>query len=509
MLKVSHKIFVRATTLFYAAVVSVLSFLHVVWRDEVTPMSVVSQSSSLADLCLRIHSFGHPALWYVLLYLIHQIIHPFWVLKTVNILICVGAIYIFLNNAPFPRLGKILFILGFFPLYLYPVFNRNYGIGMLLLFAFASLYPKRFEKMIPLGLILLLLANAHAHCLITAIAILIALKAEFLFSPKSRQLWQAHLNKTIIGFALIAIGIIFSAIQTIPDHNNIAFSPHVFSAKEVVNAFIKSVFFPGKAFINVLGVPSVLFTTLAVLCVYIYLIAKPYLFIFFSFSVIGLGVFYHLIFQSDEMRHQGALYLLLITVFWIESYAPDVPLGITINKLRNSIVRHKESFLVFLLVLQICMAYPAITNAVTSVYSSSKSLGVMLKQSPQFKDAVLIGEPGAMVEAVPYYTDNPVYLPREGKFKKYTEFTTNQKPQYSLAELLIAAQNIKLQTNKTVLIVMGHKLSLQGPFLVKMTHNRSFIYSKEALNDFYAQTRLIAVFNKATSDENYNVYLLK
>ncbi|MFI5205595.1 MAG: hypothetical protein ACHQVK_01520, partial [Candidatus Paceibacterales bacterium] len=372
MLKISDKTFVLVTSLFYAAFVIFISSHHVVWRNEVVPMTVAMQSSSFSDLCAKIHSFGHPVLWYFLFYLIHQVIHPYWALKVVNILICVGAITIFLANSPFSRLQKILFVLGFFPLYLYPVFNCNYGISMLLLFAFASLYPKRFEKMVPLGCILLLLANAHAHSLITTIAIFLALAAEFLFSPKSRKAWQGHLNQTIIGFVLIAVGILFSAIQTMPGHNNIIFDPHPIGLKEMVSAFVKSVILPGKAFINVLGVPSALFTTFVVLCVYIYLAAKPYLFVLFSCGVIGLSVFYHLIFQSDDLRHQGALYLLLITVFWIESYVPDIRLGKFMGKFRDSIARHKESFFIFLLVLQVCMGLPAIKNEATSLYSSSK-----------------------------------------------------------------------------------------------------------------------------------------
>jgi hypothetical protein len=75
--------------------------------------------------------------------------------------------------------------------------------------------------------------------------------------------------------------------------------------------------------------------------------------------------------------------------------------------------------------------------------------------------------------------------------------------------LMVAAKNVKLQTGKTVLIILSHKLSPQGPFLIKMTHQRSFVYSRESLDDFYTLTSRVAVFDKASTDENYRVYLLK
>ncbi len=507
-IKISDKSFILISLLFYAAFVVIISSLHVVWRDEVTPMTAIMGSSSLADLYVKTHSFGHPILWFFLLYLGYQVTHAFWCLKAINILIVVGAVYLFLAKAPFSRSQKILFILGFFPLYFYPVFNRSYGLGMLLLFAFAWLYPYRFKRMFLLGVILLLLANTHAHCLITTVAILLALIVEFVFNPESRRSWQAHSFSTFLGFALIIIGIMFSAFQTMPSHNNIIYSPHLISVKEFFHALIKSVFLPGKAFNHIFGFYSTLFATVVIFYMYIYLLNKPYLFVLFASATVALSLFCHLIFPSDELRHQGALYLLLITLWWTEVHVSPIRLNKTLEKFRNSIVRHQEAFLIVLLFLQVCMAYPAVRDELSAPYSSSQNLGKMLHRQ-EFENAVLIGEPGAMVEAVPYYANNEIYLPREGKYKKFTEFTTRQKLQYSLGDLLSAAQQVKIHTGKTVLLVLGHKLWPEGPFYIEMTHGRSFVYTKASLDDLYAKTTRVTEFRGASSDENYDVFLLK
>jgi len=509
MIKISNNSFVLMTTLLYAGFIIFISSFHVVWRNEVVPMTVASQSTSLMDLFSKIHSFGHPFLWYFLLYLVHQVIHPYWVLKLVNLSICIAAIFIFLANAPFSRLVKVLFVLGFFPLYLYPVINCNYGISMLLLFAFAAVYPQRFEKIILLGFILFLLACAHAHSLITVMGISLALMAELIFSPSSRQAWQVNLNRTILGFAIILGGILLSAFLTIPDHDNIILDPHPLGHQVVIMAFIKSLILPGKAFSSVLGFPSALFPSAAVLFIYAYFLNRPYLLIFFAMGVVGLSIFYHLIFFSDEMRHQGALYLLIITVFWLESYQPTVKLGKISGRIQKFVAPYSQAFLIFLLVLQIGMSLAAIKKEMTTVYSSSKSLGILINHNPIYKKAVLIGEPGAMVEALPYYSDNTIYLPREGSFNKYTQFNKNQKSQYCMTDLLKVSHVIKTMTGKPVLIIMGHKLSLNGPYQVKFSHGRSFTYTRESLVNFYAQTIKVASFDKAVTDENYGVYLLK
>src|SRR5262249_37319816 len=123
-------------TAVYAAIVSVVSIYHEPWRDEVVPMTLVRQAESLPDLWHTLRYEGHPILWYVALRYAYLALGSTAALKVVSVLVAVAAIGIFLVHAPLPLSIKCLFTFGALPLYEYSVVARDYGLGMLFLFAF-------------------------------------------------------------------------------------------------------------------------------------------------------------------------------------------------------------------------------------------------------------------------------------------------------------------------------------------------------------------------------------
>jgi len=72
------------------------------------------------------------------------------ILKPITIAACAGAALLLLRRGPFPTWQKALFLAGAYPFYEYAVICRPFGIGMLLLFAVAALFPRRFTRPLPL-----------------------------------------------------------------------------------------------------------------------------------------------------------------------------------------------------------------------------------------------------------------------------------------------------------------------------------------------------------------------
>jgi hypothetical protein len=174
-------------TFVYGLSVIFISSFHEVWRDEVRALSFVTERDSIFQIFrdLRSYNEGHPGLWYVILYIGFQLVQSPLVLKIASLAIATAAVYVFLDKAPFSWIQKILFIFGFFCLYEYSVISRNYGISMLLLFLFCSLYPYRFQKIYATTIVLFLLAHTNAYGLIIATAIFLSLIAETFFSRES------------------------------------------------------------------------------------------------------------------------------------------------------------------------------------------------------------------------------------------------------------------------------------------------------------------------------------
>ena len=140
---VSTAIIVGLLTI-WLAIVLFTSTRHEFWRDEVRALWIARAAHSPLDI-FRIRNEGHPALWYLLLYLCKSIVDSPLVLPVLSITIAFAAVVLFLFRAPFPLWLRALFIFSALPLYEYSVMARNYGISMLLFFIAAALYRERDE----------------------------------------------------------------------------------------------------------------------------------------------------------------------------------------------------------------------------------------------------------------------------------------------------------------------------------------------------------------------------
>jgi len=147
----------------WAALVVFTVIHHEFWRDEVGALSLAIASPSIWSVPLTIHGEGHPAVWYILLRGAYDLVHATWALPLVSVVVAALAIVIFLARAPFSVWWKALFVVSVLPVYEYSVMARNYGISMLLMFAFAAVYAGKRYRPILLGVLLFLLANTNIH----------------------------------------------------------------------------------------------------------------------------------------------------------------------------------------------------------------------------------------------------------------------------------------------------------------------------------------------------------
>jgi hypothetical protein len=126
----------------------ILLLHHEMWQDEWQAWLIARDSPSLAALFRNLRYEGHPGLWHLGLFLVSRLTPSPRGMQVLHLLVATGAVYLFLNYAPFTRLEKLLFIFGYFPLYEYCAISRNYGLGVLGLFAFCALYcappPRRY-----------------------------------------------------------------------------------------------------------------------------------------------------------------------------------------------------------------------------------------------------------------------------------------------------------------------------------------------------------------------------
>ena len=88
--------------------------------------------------------------------------------------------------------------------------SRNYGLGMLLLFAACALFPTRRRSYLPLAAVLALLANSNPYAWLIAVAFAGTLTLEALFEPTLRR------KDSALGILLFLAAAAVAAAQMIP-----------------------------------------------------------------------------------------------------------------------------------------------------------------------------------------------------------------------------------------------------------------------------------------------------
>src|SRR5207302_1918349 len=130
---------------------------HEIWLDEMHHFLLARDSHSIGELFYNARYDGHPLLWDGLLFFLTHFTHDPFYMQVLHIFISLIAVIIFLRNAPFTDLFKILFVFGYFMFYEYNIISRNYAISILLIFICCSLLskPKRNYAVILFALFIL------------------------------------------------------------------------------------------------------------------------------------------------------------------------------------------------------------------------------------------------------------------------------------------------------------------------------------------------------------------
>src|SRR5262249_9174089 len=383
----------------WMVLVLLIASQHEFWRDEVRALSIAMDASSLSDLFRLMQDEGHPMLWHLLLYGGYQVSSSKLVLPAVSIAIAAVAVWLFAFFSLFPPWFKALFIFSGLPLYEYSVMARNYGISMLLLFLFASLYPLRHRHPAVLGLVLALLCHTNVHSAMLA-CLLLCLWLWDTWGARGQGAAGESRRQLVIATPIFLIGLSTALYTVWPSGNQIVFDPSRYNVGDFVWAFWNASLRPSKEFTELF--PDFLPWTVKDLVLFgamSGLIARPALLLLALTALTIFGMFFHVIY-TGFYRHQGLLVCFLITLYWImlaERGDPKSDIGRPI---------FRTAVLAGLTLLVICVVWTGAQRSYldwSHEVSSSKTLHAFLQTHPEFTDAILIGEPDYYLESVRYY----------------------------------------------------------------------------------------------------------
>jgi hypothetical protein len=506
----------RARALLFAAWVAITLMLvaqHVFWRDEVRAFSFALQGDNVVDMLRRLHGEGHPAIWYLLLRGAHAIVPVREVLPAVNYLLALAAAALFAFRAPFrlPMIALVLF--SSFSLTEYPVAARNYSITVLLLFALAHLYPRYRDRGPAIGLLLALLCNTNVPACLMAAAFLLFWLVELVGEEGLR--WNRKYGLFVLNAALAAIGAAICFVTVYPTMHDAAV---VHLAGGITPGTIgRILFLPAYSWwaLTPPGLPSTplvgaLFAAVVVGCVF-GLVRAPGAFLSSLAVLVTFELLFQLVYYPTSYRHQALYLVYLVTMYWLveqgrggrwngrgrlAAWLP--PLG-----------EAGRLIFTFMLALQVLNSAGAIGSLRRYPFSHARDLAELLKHQG-LENAVLIADPDMMLEPMPYYSGNPIYLMREQRWRNYVHFTTKVRQELNPDDFLADARALRARTGRPVVIVFQHRLDPNRPAYRKESVRLWwFSANPDQVRRFFAGTRRLASFGPAVTDESYDVYQLR
>jgi hypothetical protein len=312
---------------------------HAMWRDELQAWLIARDSTSLLNLLHNVRYEGHGMLYYLLLYPLAHITHNPTLIQWLNVAIASTSAYVVLRYAPFGRLPRLLLVLGYFAFFEYAVISRNYSLGMLLTFCLCAEWCGR-RRLLVLAVIMAAMANNNVYSLITAMAfglgMLVAIRTEPAFGKQlSDHNPLTGVSALLVGFAMLVAAFLLrppadggfgQPWRIWPESGGLISALHTGSRaiSEIYNAYLPlpqwREDFWNSAAIWPLARP---FIAVALLVwVIIALRRRPVAFTFFVVGTAGLVLFAYFKYLG-YLRHQGALWILLVAAFWIAKERRD------------------------------------------------------------------------------------------------------------------------------------------------------------------------------------------
>ncbi|BFM40909.1 hypothetical protein [Synechocystis sp. LKSZ1] len=463
---------------------------HAMWRDELNGWLIARDSLSLGDFWHNVRYEGHPLLWYLCLLALNQITsHPL-AMQLFHLVLATLAISLFIFYSPFTRLQKLLFCLGYLPIYEYLLISRNYAIGLLFLFAFCWIFPRRKKDYLALSFILALMANTNAYALLISVCLAMALGYEYFFR---RFLgFRSQASKLNMGLSIIifAVGLGLSIIMLFPPADSLLqggaeqwfwqWDGHRFNQAltRLWNSYIL-ILVPGDSQPWAVGLFAIL-STLILSFWLIFLVDRPVIFVFYLLATGVILLFTYLKFLGSP-RHYGHLYLILISALWLKTYYQ--PMALT-TKLSHRLprlqawVKKRASFcLMIILICQLLAGLVGYIRDLTLPYSASRAVAYYL-QEQRLDHNFLVGSEDFAVSPISGYLGQKIYYPESQGLGSFVLFN-RQRQGVSQAEIL---RQIQTLAKFPTVLILNHPLDTQSPglefqFLADFKH--SFIGNEQ------------------------------
>jgi hypothetical protein len=462
-MEIGRNRFAAAVTLAFLVLGGIGLARHEMWRDEMQAWLIPAGSASPGELIHNLRYEGHPALWHLLLWVVTRVTTRPEAMQVLHLAISAAAVFLFARSAPFSRTVRALAVFGYFPLYEYTVISRNYGLGMLFLFAACALFPTRLRSYLPLAGILALLASSNPYAWLLALAFAGTLVLEPLWDREVRA--RVRAADAIPSLLLFGAAAALAAAQMIPPPDGNFAAPWYLQLRmarvvrvlgTVARAWlpIPNPTEPTAWNTNLLwhllsGVTALIGVALMAAAVAAVRRSRPALVLYLAGAAALLGFSY--IKYAGYTRHHGAHFLLLLACLWIARQTDQS--------------RRRDVALVLLLLVQIVAGAWVYGQDLARPFSAARATAGFLRD-PRFEESFLVGYLDSISTPVSGYLGRPLYYPQSRSFGTYVLWNQARKTGLPFGELCRILRRQVRQHPDGIVLVLNQPPPLCGARLV-------------------------------------------
>jgi hypothetical protein len=482
---------------------------HPMWRDEFQTYSIGLYSPSFHDLLINMWGFAHPALLYILEWLITRVTSDPTAIQIMQIVLALCVWIIVYVYSPFSRLEKILLLLSYFLFWEYFVISRNYVLVALIAFAFIALRERRPRPEFALWLLLGLLANAHAYAAIWSIVLAAGLAMEAVRRrpvPAYVPAAGAVVYLLLLAFAIVMMQpppwyslsspvVQFSIPRLFADAETpvSAFVPLSIATVRQAIAYIAHPdtanipdFFGANPFNEIMALiqanfehPMRLAFLFAAPVVACWLLTRDWLLTLeFSLVYIGIVLFENIWNFPGSARHHGVVFLALVAAVW------------SARSRQAPAVWSRWLFLAILFV-NACGGVMSLASELRP-FSESYETAAWIKQN-DFANAFFIGSHDAQVSSVAGYLGRPVYYLECACLRAYGMWDMTRRGRLTAEEFSSRlAEAVALAGQRDAIFIRNRPVTADD--------------LKPGASNLSAT--LLKSFTNASTDENFWVYRL-
>jgi hypothetical protein len=300
---------------------------HKPWQDELNAWGIAVASHNLRILFHYLHYEGHPALWYLLLWIGSRWTHSPLGMIVIEALIGTAVYLVIGLLSPFSIPEKLLLFLSYFISFEYTVVSRMYGLCLLLALLYAFFRMRHPEKVVLLACLLGLMANTDIVGVILSSALVAEYTVAMLAAPRDpSQPSPLQIGKALGIYLALLILCIASVWPTgdlsartaghmFSEARSLQHLRYVVTYSAAVPLFPISSKFPDHFWGFVSSRHTPLFVIVAV---YFIFRRQKNLMLLIGVTVAGIVLFFHLIFAYPAVRHFGILFIAFAVALWMQ-----------------------------------------------------------------------------------------------------------------------------------------------------------------------------------------------